>query len=98
MQEALDIKSIKEGDEVVIDFGKNASANAKIGLGDILPPSVQIVKIFDLDMGVRIGTKQVIGGRSGYYDINGKYLPIYSGYTIQVPTTRELSNPDYKKF
>jgi cell wall-associated NlpC family hydrolase len=94
----LDSKNIIEGDEIIIDFGKNISANAKIGAADILPPSIQIVKIFDRDMGVRVGRRDIVGGRAGYYDANNKYIPIYSGYTLQIPTAVELANPDYKGF
>lgn len=46
-------------------------------------------------MNVRIGRRDVVGGRVGYYDQNGKYLPIYSGYQIRIPTAAELSAPEY---
>lgn len=98
IESPLDIKGIQENDEIVIDFGRNGSANAKIGAADILPPSVRIVKIIDRDMNVRIGTRQVIGGRAGYYDANGKYLPVYNGYTLRVPAAAELNKPEYQSF
>ncbi len=97
-EEPVDSSKIAEGDELRIDFGKNASANAKIGVADLLPPSIRMVKIIDQDMNVRVGTRQVINGRAGYYDINGKYLPIYSGFTVRVPTANELSRPEYAGF
>lgn len=98
VESPLDIKNVQENDEIVIDFGRNASANAKIGAADILPPSVRIIKIIDRDMNVRIGTRQVVGGRAGYYDANGKYLPVYNGYTLRVPAAVELAKPEYQSF
>lgn len=94
----LNTKDIQENDEIVIDFWRNASANAKIGAADLLPPSIRVVKIIDRDMNVRIGTRQVINGRSGYYDINGKYLPIYNGFTLRIPTAVEIQQPEYAGF
>lgn len=91
-------KDIQEDDEIVIDFGRNASANAKIGAADLLPPSIRVVKIIDRDMNVRIGTRQVINGRAGYYDINGKYLPVYNGYTLRIPSATEVKRPEYEGF
>jgi hypothetical protein len=49
-------------------------------------------------MNVRVGVRQVIDGRAGYYDANGKYLPIYTGFSIRVPTSMELSRPEYAGF
>lgn len=94
----LNTKDVQENDEIVIDFWRNASANAKIGAADLLPPSIRVVKIIDRDMNVRIGTRQVINGRSGYYDINGKYLPIYNGFTLRIPTAVEIQQPEYAGF
>lgn len=98
IESPLNSKDIKEEDEIVIDFGKNGSANAKIGAADILPPSIRIIKIVDHDMNVRVGTRQIINGRAGYYDINGKYLPIYTGYTLRIPSEKEISRPEYQGF
>lgn len=93
----LDVNDIKEGDSIRIDFGRNANADAKLGAGHLLPANVEVVKIIDRDMNVRIGRRAVVGGRVGYYDENGKYLPIYSGFRIRVPTAAELSAPEYAK-
>lgn len=89
---------INEGDEIIVDFGKNMDANARIGAADILPPSVQIVKIIDRDQNVRIGVRKIIGGRAGYYDGNNKYIPIYTGYTLRVPTENELKRNEYAHY
>lgn len=93
----LDINDVQEGDTVRIDFGRNASADAKLGAGHLLPAKVEAVKVIDRDMNVRIGRRMIVGGRVGYYDQNGKYLPIYSGYRIRIPTAGELSAPEYAK-
>jgi hypothetical protein len=98
VESPVSVSDIRENDEIVIDFGRNASANAKIGAGDILPPSVRVVKVFDRDMNVRIGTRQVVNGRAGYYDINGKYLPIYTGFTLRIPSEADLRQPEYREF
>lgn len=96
IEEPLNLSKIAEEDEIVIDFGRNAAANARIGAADILPPSVRVVKIFDADMNVRIGVRQVVGGRAGYYDVNGKYIPVFTGHTIRIPSSSELGKPEYK--
>lgn len=96
IEEPLNLSKIAEEDEIIIDFGRNAAANARIGAADILPPSVRVVKIFDADMNVRVGVRQVIGGRAGYYDMNGKYIPVFTGHTIRIPSSAELAKPEYK--
>lgn len=93
----LDINDVQEGDTIRIDFGRNASADAKLGAGHLLPAKVEVVKIIDRDLNVRIGRRMTVSGRVGYYDQNGKYLPIYSGFRIRIPTTTELSAPEYAK-
>lgn len=95
VESPLDVNEIEEGDTVRVDFGRNANADAKIGAAHLLPSRVEIVKIVDRDMNVRIGRRETVGGRVGYYDRNGKYLPIYSGYRIRIPTKSELSAPEY---
>ncbi len=93
----LDINDIQEGDNIRIDFGRNANADAKLGAGHLLPARIEVVKIIDRDLNVRIGRRMTVGGRVGYYDQNGKYLPIYSGFQIRVPTAAELGTPEYAK-
>ncbi len=93
----LDINTLKEWDEIVIDFGGNLSANDKIWAADILPVEVQCVKITDKEWNVRYGARSIVGGRAGYYDANGKYLPIFNGYTVSIPTKSDLLHPEFKQ-
>lgn len=95
METPLNVEDIAEGDTVRVDFGRNRSADAKIGAGHLLPANVEVVKVIDTNWNVRIGRRMIVGGQVGYYDQNGKYLPIYSGYRIRIPTKSELSNPEY---
>lgn len=74
----------------VVDFGKNDRVNRSVGAGDILPDEVQTVKINGTE-----GTKK-LDPRPGFYDKNGKYLPIFDGYTIEILTTKELSEAERK--
>ena len=98
LEEPIDIKNLKEGDSIRIDFGKNAKANAKIGAGDLLGANVNVVKIIDTNGNIRIGRRDIIGGHIGYYDANGRYLPIFNGYRIRIPTKSEISGGEYAKF
>ncbi|MDQ1344360.1 MAG: hypothetical protein QG650_1081 [Patescibacteria group bacterium] len=93
----LDVNDLKEGDDIRIDFGRNASADAKLGAGHLLPANIEVVKIIDRNLNVRVGRRATVGGRVGYYDQNGKYLPIYSGFKIRIPTSAEISAPEYAK-
>jgi hypothetical protein len=79
--------------KLLINFGDNKSLNASIGLGDILPYEVKKVEITDKNGKVTTGTlgsKDSRKGRRdrvGYYDENGVYIAIYSGYSIKVLET-----------
>ncbi|MDD4151767.1 MAG: glucosaminidase domain-containing protein [Candidatus Gracilibacteria bacterium] len=89
----LDVADIKENDKIKVDFGKNNSANYRIGAGDLLPTNVKVVKIKDQNgnerVGVRsIGTKSSGITKVGYYD-KGGYIPVFSGYTIEIPSLEE---------
>ena len=97
IEEPLNIHTLHEGDMVRIDFGRNAKANAKIGAGDILPANVNVVKIIDTSGNIRIGRRDIVGGHVGYYDINGKYLPIFNGYRIRIPQQSEITGAEYKR-
>jgi cell wall-associated NlpC family hydrolase len=90
--------NIQEWDEIIVDFGRNMDANARIGAADILPPPVQIVKIIDKDQNVRIGVRKIIDGRAGYYDANNKYIPIYTGYALRIPTALELKRSEFTNY
>lgn len=59
-----------------------------IGAGHICPPSWKKVAIVDLDGNVRVGERKVPGkdnvrgGKIGYFDDQGEYLVIFSGYKV----------------
>lgn len=78
------------GMKLVVDFGKNDKVNRSVGAGDILPDEVTRVKINGTE-----GTKK-LDPRPGFYDQQGKYLPIFDGYTIEVLSSKELSEADKK--
>lgn len=62
-----------------MNFGDSKNINDIIGAGDLLPPTVNRVKINGIE-GERKSTP-----RPGYYDVKtGKYLPIYDGDKIEV--------------
>lgn len=78
------------GLKFVVDFGKNDRVNRAVGAGDILPDEVDRVKINGTE-----GTKK-LDPRPGFYDANGRYLPIFDGYTVEVLSSKELSEADKK--
>ncbi|MDQ1343893.1 MAG: hypothetical protein QG650_613 [Patescibacteria group bacterium] len=87
---SLNAKEGQPGQKFVVDFGKNDKVNRAVGAGDILPDEVERVKINGTE-----GTKK-FDPRPGFYDQNGKYLPIFDGYTIEVLSSKELSEADRK--
>jgi hypothetical protein len=63
----------------IVNFGESKNINNVIGAGDILPPTVNRVKINGVE-GERKSSP-----RPGYYDIKtGKYLPIYDGDKMEM--------------
>ena len=66
-----------------VNFKGNELAEWKIGAGNLLPPVVKTVKIYDNDGKVFEGERKVVNGRVGYYS-GGAYLPIHSGYKIEI--------------
>jgi len=89
-------EQFQEGDEIRVDFTGNGSrlANRTIGAGDILPPTVKYIIVRGPEGGERIGIRLTQGvgikaNRTGYYDLEGKYIPIYDGYTIVIPPQQE---------
>lgn len=77
-----------------MDFGKNGSAESKIGIGDLLSIDIKVVKVIDRQGNVRIGKRSIQGNKVGYYDENG-YIPVYNNYTVQIPNQKE--SEDYLK-
>lgn len=93
----LDYNKIVEWDDISIDFGSNANANWKIGAGDILPPSIKVVKITDNEWNSIIWTRQSVWNKVGYCDETWRYIPIFNWYSIHIPTNEDLTTPEYKK-
>lgn len=86
----LDVAWIKENDTIKIDFGKNNSANYRIWAWDLLPSNVKVVKIKDQNWNERIWIRSIWTKASGmmkvgYYD-KGWYIPVFSGYSIEIPS------------
>ncbi len=76
-----------------VDFKGNETAYWKVGAGDILPPTVNKIRIYKPDGTILEGTRgyHVHTRRIGYFDQNGNYLPVFSNDQIEVVET--LSNP-----
>ncbi|MBP9812188.1 transglycosylase SLT domain-containing protein [Candidatus Gracilibacteria bacterium] len=92
------------GKKILINFGSNKSINASIGLGDLLPyeaKKVQITKPNGEIVNGTLGTADSRKGRKervGYYDENGKYIAVYSGYSIKIIEVGKLSDEDNTKY
>lgn len=88
-QEPTDVKNIKEWDILYVDFGKNKSANNRIGLGHMLSVDVGYVKV-----NWKIWVRSIINGRVGYYTENSAkwYIPVFSGDTVTIPNASEIGN------
>ncbi len=72
-------ETLNPKDSFIVNFGENKNINNIIGAGDILPPTVNRIKINEVE-GERKNTP-----RPGYYDVKtGKYLPIYDGDKIEI--------------
>ncbi|MFZ4461326.1 MAG: glycoside hydrolase family 73 protein [Patescibacteria group bacterium] len=91
LEEPLDVSKIKEGDNIIIDFGRNSSADIKIGAGDLIPINIQAVSITDTKGRVRVGIRSVVNGKVGYYDESG-YMEIHNGYTLHILTAKEVKS------
>jgi hypothetical protein len=89
--------------KLLINFWENKSINNQIGLWDILPYEVRKIEITKPDGTKVIGTLGTIDSRKGrkervwYYDQNGVYIAIYSGYTISILETGSISAEEKKK-
>ncbi len=93
-QEAIDIKNIREWDKLFVDFGKNKSANNKIGLGHMLSTDIGYVEING-----KIGVRSIVNNRVGYYTENSAkwYIPVFTGDTVRIPTATEIYNFEKQK-
>jgi hypothetical protein len=78
-----------------VDFKNNAMAEDNVGLGDLLPPQIESVKVIDND-GYTVTNKAIRrinkNNRIGYFDYNsGAYIPVHSGYRVIVLETKSAS-------
>lgn len=71
-----------------INLHNKSKFEMNIGAGHICPPSWKRVAIVDLEGNLRIGERKVPGkdnfrgGKIGYFDDQGEYLVIFSGYKV----------------
>lgn len=79
---------IIENDKFIANFWENKNINAVIWAGDILPNEIKEVEIN--------GTKWIRKNhpRPGFYDISGKYLPIYDGFEIKISKIGNMSEEE----
>ena len=78
-----------------VDFKGNEVAEWKIGAGHLLPPVVKAIKVYD---GATVVCENAVrglkDGRVGYFDVSGGYVPIHSGYKIEV---LEIQEPTHQE-
>lgn len=86
-QEPTDGKNIREWDSIYIDFGKNKSANNRIGLWHMLDVAIGYIKI-----NWKIGVRSIVNNRVGYYTENNAkwYIPVFTGDEVSIPTISEV--------
>lgn len=87
-EEPSDGKNLKEWDILFVDFGKNKSANNRIGLWNMLSADIGYVKV-----GERIGVRAIINWRVGYYTKPSPdgYIPVFTSDTVIFPTASDIS-------
>lgn len=92
-EEAIDGKELNEWDTFLVDFWKNESANKRIGLGHMLPVSVEYVKVNG-----KIGVRTIMNNRVGYYESPSPkwYIPVFTGDTVTIPTKTEIETFTHK--
>lgn len=93
------------GKYLEINLHGKSKYESNIGAGHICPPSWQKVKIVDKNGKSKIGTRKipgiddVDGHKIGYYDKNGEYLAVYTGYKIYpISILSETKQADVKFF
>jgi|GEM_PF-6908444 len=88
--------NFKRGEILTVNLRGNAKFELYIGLGHILPPSVQKVRVTDNNGNVRIGARD-IRDKVGYYDEQG-YIPVFSGYKVEILETISEDSDLYKEW
>ena len=93
-EEPTDGRNLKEGDILFVDFGKNKSANMRIGLWQMLWADIGYVKVNG-----QIGVRSIINNRVGYYTKSSAdgYIPVFTGDTVSIPTVDEIRSFEEKK-
>ena len=94
LEEPVEQKDIKEWDTLYVDFGKNKSANSRIGAGHMLPASINIVKIvtnINWKSFEQYWKRETSNNLTGYYNADGKYIAIYTWDQIIIPKVSEVS-------
>lgn len=82
-------KNPSPGTRLRVDFRGHAEAEAKIGAGDVLPPSIRRITVFPSgdEMQARTSTRRIgLKGRNddtGFFDRAG-YIPVYSSDVVIV--------------
>lgn len=95
----LDKKTDASGQEVFVvnkALDRNHKIKMGIGAGHLLPPSIQIVEITDLNGNSRTGTRKIEDNRIGYFDNSG-YIPIFGGYTLKPIDFIDEKSAPYKQ-
>lgn len=91
IEEPLDPTNVWEWDIISIDFWKNKSAYWKVWLWDVLNSNIKTAKIKDANGNERVGIRWIQGNKVWYYDVNW-YIPIYNGFTIEIPKKAETDS------
>lgn len=79
------------GTTMKIDFRGNREAYWKVGAGNLLPPTVDTIKVTNDRGETRVGQRRT-EPKNGFYDANG-YIPIFDGYKITIATPAEYTGP-----
>lgn len=105
-------ESFQPGSRLVVNFWKNASLNKRMGIGDILPPTVKEITVIpnNSQETQRYSHKERVPRtgvfsltpRPGYYDAgtnpsNKTYIPVYDGDTIMIHSNQEMSPENLQK-
>lgn len=87
-EEPVEHSQIREWDTLYVDFGKNKSAESKIGVGDFLSMNTKVVKIIDQNGNIRVGKRSIQWNKVGYYDEQW-YIAVYNWYKVEIPKVSE---------
>lgn len=100
IEEPVETGKITQGDTLFVDFGKNRSAERRIGTGHMLPWNINIVKIISNVNGKALEqfwVRWTYNNLTGYYSPEWRYLPVYTGDMIVVPKQEEVTRIEWLK-